>query len=465
VALKRLRIQSAAFLCLFAFQLTAATTRAQTPLKTINNPGGGTIVYGHVDGQSTEPGAMGAILRVLHNQNGDRPQVGRVFRVNGTNSVAIFFTLVKRNQGNAQIAGMLIASKVSDTNVEAALVTDDASRFGTTINPMLKTLFTEWHPGGANGAGPGRSAASAGYAPTVAPLHQYVLPDRSAAVSLPDGWQVSPTSGGGTIIATGPNGEAVSLGYPFLAMDSRNPRVQQTMRAVQQGGLRNTAYAKGLYYPYGADLGKTLVDLNRMKRQMAGMSVPTMTISSETPLPGGGSDRCAHLLGQIDANDGKGPLEMDSVYCMGPLSPMGQYGSVVYHTAVPVALANKERATMGAVLASFSEDMNVVNSEAAAIAKPAIDHIHAIGRAAAQQAATAHAMNDAHNASVEAHWDSMDRQSQGFSNYLLDQTVIQDNNTGTHQTVWNKAADDMVKHDPERYQYVNTPDYWKGVDY
>ena len=194
---------------------------------------------------------------------------------------------------------------------------------------------------------------------------------------------------------------------------------------------------------------------------MLGLSVPTITIANETPLPG--PQRCAHLVGQIDANEGKGPQEMNAVYCVGPLSPMGRYGSVLYFTAVPIALAEKERATMGAILASFSEDMSVINAEASAIAKPAIDQIHAIGGAAAAQANAAHAMED--NASVEKHWDSMDRQSQGFSNYLLDQTVIQDNNTGTHRTVWNQAADDLVKYDPKRYEYVNTPNYWKGVDY
>src|SRR5271165_5707084 len=93
---------------------------------------------------------MAAVLHSLHTQYGDRPQVGKVFHVRGTNSVAVFFTLVKRNQGNTKVAGMLIASKASD-HVEAALVTDDAARFGTTINPMLVTLFKVWHPAADSG--------------------------------------------------------------------------------------------------------------------------------------------------------------------------------------------------------------------------------------------------------------------------------------------------------------------------
>jgi hypothetical protein len=34
-----------------------------------------------------------------------------------------------------------------------------------------------------------------------------------------------------------------------------------------------------------------------------------------------------------------------------------------------------------------------------------------------------------------------------------------------HGTAWNSAADALVKADPNRYEIVNTPNYWRGVDY
>ena len=437
----------------------ATSARAQSALRIIDNPGGGKIVYGRVDGETTEAGAMGAVLRSLHNQYGDRPQVGRVFQVRGTNSVAVFLTLVKRRQGNAQIAGMLIVSKLAADHVEAALVSDDAARFGSTINPMLKTLFGVWQPGADRPAsGPAASSSPA------APLRQFVLSDRSASVSLPDGWTVQPSSGMGTIIATGANGETVALDYPFLAMDLRNPRVAR-LKAWSEGQGRNTVYGRTLYYPYGIDLAKTFVDLNAMYRQKRGLPVPSIQIASETPVPSPGAAHCARLTGQIDPEDGKGPSEMNAIFCVGPLAPGGDYGSAVYYTAVPLQFADKERATMGAILASFNVNQAVVNAQAAAIAKPAIDAIHEIGRRAAQQAADAHAANDAHNRAVEGRWDSQDKRNQAFSNYLLDQTVIQDNELNAHGTVWNQTADELVRSNPQRYEYVETPNFWKGIDY
>ena len=59
----------------------------------------------------------------------------------------------------------------------------------------------------------------------------------------------------------------------------------------------------------------------------------------------------------------------------------------------------------------------------------------------------------------------MDRASQGFSNYILDKSVILDTQNNAHGTAWNDEAAALVKSDPNRFQYVDTPGYWKGIDY
>ncbi|MFZ0804502.1 MAG: hypothetical protein WAN70_20215, partial [Terriglobales bacterium] len=158
--------QNFAAVLLFAVASTPVAY-AQGALKTIDNPKGGRIIYGQVDDQSTEAGAMGAVLRSLHNQYGDKPQVGKLFQVRGTNSVAVFFTMVNRNQGNMQLAGMIIASRTSGDHVEAALMTDQAARFGSTINPMMTKLFSVWKPNG--GAAPSQPSSAAGKVASLRP--------------------------------------------------------------------------------------------------------------------------------------------------------------------------------------------------------------------------------------------------------------------------------------------------------
>jgi uncharacterized protein (UPF0147 family) len=137
---------------------------------------------------------------------------------------------------------------------------------------------------------------------------------------------------------------------------------------------------------------------------------------------------------------------------------------------LPDSVAAQEHATAGAIMASFQMNQAVVQQQANTIAAPTIAVIQQVGRDATARYNATQAANDAQHA---AYWDRQDsnaRNSQSFSNYLLDQTVVQDNNmygNGTigHSTEWNSTADALVKADPNRFETVDTPNYWKGTDY
>ena len=427
----------------------------QGAMHAINNPQGGTILYGRVDGQTTEAGAMGAMLRSIHTQFSDRPQVGKLFQVKGTQSVASFFTVNKRTQDKGQQAGLIIVTKVTTDDVEAAVVSDDATRLGASLNPMMKTLFAAWHPFAAAAAGGG-----------VAPLHPFTTADRTASVNLPDGWKAQSWSAQGTIVANGPNGESASLGYAILAADLNNPRARQTYAAVMRGGLRGTVYANGLYYALGPDLTRDYLDLIRLFRQKHNLPASTIQVKSSAAVPGPPGERCAHIQAIGNPGDPKTAAEMDVVFCVSTPTPAaGAFMAILNSTDIPLALAPKERATVGAMLASFSVDMAALRRMAHDYAAPAIEAIHAVGRAAAAQAAAAHERNEIQNSSVYQHWDSMDRRSKEFSDYLLGFTVVQDNSVNGHATLWNQDADALVKADPQRFEYVSAPGFWKGIDY
>ena len=444
---------------------------AQGGLQSINPPGGGKIVYGQVTGQNTEAGAMGAVLRSLHDSLGEKPQVGKLFQVHGTDSYAVFFNVTRHDQGQGRpalkVAGMLIAVKASDGHVEAALVSDDAARFPKTLSLMMQTLMGAWHPLAPPVSGGSRNATGQGAGSPSAPLHKFVLQDRSATVSLPDGWQLSPNqSAMGTIVANGPNSESVAMGLAFGAMDTNNPRAQQTMRAVQGGALRNTVYASAFYYPHGGDLSRAFVDFVNHARQQAGLPPIRYSFSSVTPSNAGPGVPCAHMMGISDPQDGKGQREVNILFCENPPGPAsGSYTALDYSYSIPVALADKERATLGAVLESFSVNQQVLRAEIGQIAGPAIAQIHAIGQMVTNRINTTHQAEDIHNRSVEQHWDSMDRRSQEFENYQLGYAVVADTQNNAHGTLWADDAALLVQNNPDKYEYVNAPNYWKGIDY
>ena len=430
---------------LYLAAVCAPTAQAQTPLTTIDNPQGGKIVYGMVDGAARPAAAMGKVLRMVHNNCGEKPQVGKTFRVRGTESVAVFFTVVNRQAGNKQVAGLVIASVSGPNRVEAAVVSDDAARFGSTVNPMIGKLLSVWHPGGA---GP---AAGAGSAPPAA-LRRFTAPDNSASVGVPDGWQAKGNQG--TMMISGPHGESVGLNLTRLA----------TAGQRQLYGAPNNAGK--IVYPYNVDLTRAFPDIFQQFWRVNGGNPTGLQIARAEPVAGPPGQRCAHVTGQVNlGGQAGGTEEMNALLCTAAPGPMGNYMVMLSLALLPPAVADKERATVAGILGSFQANQAVIAGQANAMAAPAIEAIHAIGRDAANRAAASSAAHDAQNNAWEQQQDSRDKRNQAFNNYLLDQTVLQDNYRNAHGTVWNDTANALVQANPNRYEIVDTPDFWKGIDY
>ena len=85
-------------------------TPPPTPVTNLTAPQGGKILYGTVDGATTQAAAMSKILGIVGKNCGEKPQIGRVFRFKGTKTVGVFFTVTNRPQGNKPVAGLLIGS-------------------------------------------------------------------------------------------------------------------------------------------------------------------------------------------------------------------------------------------------------------------------------------------------------------------------------------------------------------------
>jgi len=440
--------------------ICAHSAPAQTPLKTIEPAGGGKIVYGQVDGATNQAAAMSAVLHIVHQNCGDKPQVGKVFKVRGTDSVAAFFTTAKCSTGSKPVAGLVIATEASPKHIEAALVSDDAARFGKTINPLLTKLFGLWHPGGTSSSS--GSATGASWAPPAA-LHLFTASDRSASVGVPDGWQAKGQQG--TMMVTGPHGETVGLDLTRMAIDPSNPM----QRRLQQGGLRSNNSGK-IVYPANVNLVRAFPDIFQQFWRMNGANPTNLQIAHSEQMPGSQGQRCAHVTGHVDLSGKGAVVELNSVLCTTPPASGGTYLVMLSLSFLAPEIADKERATMGAILASFQPNQAVINQQIGAIAGPAIAFIHQIGKDASDRAAASSLAHDQQNQAWRDSEVSQDKHNQAFNNYLLDQTVLQDNDmdgNGTvgHGTVWNSTADVLVKSDPNRYEIVDTPNFWKGIDY
>jgi hypothetical protein len=76
---------------------------------------------------------------------------------------------------------------------------------------------------------------------------------------------------------------------------------------------------------------------------------------------------------------------------------------------------------------------------------------------------------DKEHAAQQATFDAGERQNsqnvQGFSNYLLDQSVVQNNSNGAQATAWNNAAAALVQSNPNKYSYVPNSSINLGSQY
>jgi len=225
-----------------------------------------------------------------------------------------------------------------------------------------------------------------------------------------------------------------------------------------------------LYYPWGGDLAKAFVYIYQGNQKQQNGPVTQFNVKSAERVQSQSRNVCEHLTGTAILNPQSAQSEFDEQFCEMPPTQGGSYYSTLFTTFLPENVAGNERDLVRMIEQSYSVNMNVVNAEAARNAAPAIANIRAIGAQATARFNATQAANDAQHAQWNAGQDNNARNNQGFSNYILDQSVVQDNNmygNGTvgHGTVYNSTADALVKADPNRFEYVDKPNFWQGTDY
>lgn len=443
-----------ALLCTAAFLLPARAADSNA-LKTIDNPGGGQIIYGPLDDQSSMKDAMVVMLRNIHGHFGDRPEIGKLFQTHGSDSLATFFTVTAKTQGGKHIAGLVIVAMPTGSKPAAAVIYDDADRFSRTMNPMMKKLNEVWHIDRPTGAQP-----AAGKGAPVQELHVTHFPDNSGTIGLPTGWKIN-SAGGGAVVVVGPNGEMVAVSLIHQMFDPSNPQGQNMIKYETQNGRRQMPPQFSVY-PFGGDLVDAFMAYQKQAAQRSNLPVPTLVVTSKTnSAPNQYQAAGITVLGELDMHDGKGPMR--SLILIGAMKRAGpaQWGMSVTRVSAPDKIATEEWPTLLAIANSENQNAAVIQAQTQQV----INQIHQIGEDAKRRSDAQHAANDAHNAAVEKQWDENAKMSKSFQEYTLDQSVIVDKTTGEHATAWNQTADWLVKADPNRFQYVPRQDLLKGVDY
>jgi hypothetical protein len=398
---------------------------SQGGFKTVDNPGGGQYIYGPLTGRGTLSQAVVYMLRQVHEHFGDRPEVGKFFQSKDGSEIATFFAVNDQKHGNKAMQGLLIVALTADGSASTAVLYDERTRFGVTEPSMMKSLSAVWHPVTASpptsAAAPPSSAAPVSGA--VPPLTTTSGGDRSAAISVPAGWRVTNVNLG-ALTAEGPKGERI-----FMAL-------------VYQG------------VPVGPDLFASFVNASNQARMKNGFKAANYSQVAQTNIPVQG--RATQTLFTVDLNDGLGPRK-GSVR----VDAWGPNAFSVSGSNLPVGIAESEGATMLAIIHSYTQNERMM----AQMRQGEIDRVRADAARANAQNAAINARREASNAAFDTHMDNLDRSSKIQQNYMLDRSVVTDNENGERGTVSNNYADSLVRANPNRYQIVPNQNLIKGQDY
>ena len=441
---------------LLVLALLTTIVRADGNLKTINNPGGGQIIYGPLDDVATLKDGMIATLKNVRGHFGDRPQIGRIFQTSAHDSIATFFTLTAKNQNNTPLTGMVIISMPAGSKPAAAVLYDQTSRFAKTYPALMAMLNEAWRTAAAQSASSHQGGGAAAAAP-VPQLQRVTFPDNSGSIGLPQGWRLTGAAAGGAHVA-GPHGEEMHIGILIQNIyDPRNPQAQRIMQYMKMGHNQFAAY------PMGGDLVQAWTSVTSQYAQQSGKTPFTFHATGGQQLqPNQYEAAAVFVQGELDPHDGRGP--MYTCARIGELKPAGNggmYAMAIYRESVPDQYADEEWPTVMAILNSYRQNGAELQRQSNAV----VDNIHAVAAANQARMDQFHKSNDAHNAAVEKTWDDNAKYNKSFENYQLDRTIIEDTSTGGHATTGYNLADTLVKSYPDRFQYVPTRDFIKDVDY
>ncbi len=470
--------------------ISACPAWAQAPQKTIHSSDGWVVKYGVVDGATTQPAAIVPELRSVAKSCGESPLISKPFRYKGKNTVGVFYAVRDHSRNNAPFTGLILSDFNDQKQVETAWMQDTASRFPSTLKPMMETVFKEWRPAEVKPAAttpPGQAASSGGSPASAAllPMHEVKLQDGTASAKVPDGWQLGAMSHGGTMQIDGPHQERIILNGTMLAQDPRLPAYQRSARM----GIRTPAIKVVL--PFDTDWVKAFSNLYLTSAHILQWNPTDLTIDHAELLPAAGSQRCVQGKGHVN-NFGTGLMELNAIFCpQQPDQPQtGVYRIVAYFSLIPNAYADQERATAAAVVGSFwwtrprsggvpthcqpqssprcTREYNDMMGVLRRQTEIEINNIHQIGKRSEILSAEREHERVVNQGQFEQRQEDTRRYGQGFSDYILDQSVIQYTNPYgdvAHQRVSNPTAYNLVQFHSDKVEIVDTPNYIPGTDF
>jgi hypothetical protein len=433
-------------LCVLSILMAApllAATQAFPGVTLLNHPGGGTIAYAMMPQQHTAQGAINRVMQYVAARFGATPMVSHVLKSKDGNSLAVTFTVNATTESPGAMTGLALVAVSASGPGKGAVLSDQSSRFGTTVGDMLQQMeqvasgarapTATASPATAAAKSTAPTAASTSAASPIGPLHATAFPDGSGTIGLPDGWKIVGAHAA-EVIAQGP--PPAQLHFDFL-VNAYDPSRLTASGRFQIG--------KGTHaIPYDADIVTKLNLITTQNAQLQRQAPPTVKlVRTHQDAPNN-----YLIVDDVTPGNGSVPFLAYTQILVSPLSPAGTYYLTLYQVLLPQNLSSDQGdAAVKAFFASYQANTQRAMAELAA------------GNAANQQ------ITQSYVATSERMADASQRSFAADDYALLGNTVVRDRDFSEHGLVADNLADALTQADPNRFQEVPPSQYIKGVDY
>jgi hypothetical protein len=382
--------------------------------------------------------------------------------------------------GGRPLAGLVIVSMPRTGTPQAAVLYDDVKNFTKSEPSMMRSLNAAWQKDLGASAGGGQNGPQGGVHEQPASAHSgsaQLIPvtggDRSAVIKMPADWKLINVAGG-SLMAEGTHGEMLTMG--MIYQNIINPQTPMGQNLIS-GGMASRG--PKVICQLSSDLFSDYVCVFNQVRRNNGKSQGTFHFIDAQPqqaMPGQ-SLRPVVARFTVDLQDGMG-VRNGSAYLglmgsPGPSTP--QWAMTVSMSNIPHKYGSAVDPTLKAVVESYSQDARVIASEGAAD----LERIHRQGEANQRQYEGIVQRREGNKQSFDSHMQTLDAnsrandqhnadidwQSKITQNYILDRSVIRDNDETFHATMGNNLADALVKSNPNQLEYVPNQQLIRGVDY
>jgi hypothetical protein len=442
-------------------------------LQSFDDPSGGRVIDGSVDGASSIGETLVTGLKRMRGYFDPSPKLMGAIRSKDGKVIIVVFSA--KLSGDA-VDGLAIATYDPDGHSRFGVVFNERSQFASSLKPMLASMEQIDHqallqdkpvPGAKPEQSSGPDFAAYVQESKSVQLNSTEFPDGTATIGIADGFTPVMMSDG-QFSAKSDDGSYIKIGVPVFPLDPRGTTYQMERRA---GPTAVNYMGAPPYVEYLADPVQDWKNVMSYTARASRVEDPSPNVVRVVDVNVGYGLSAKNVGGTMTINNEQ--YAFTGQLITSPPNPTGGWMLSITMLAAPMSHADSDMPKLMAMYASQHINIGAVGSVNNANLNANLNLINSTWagyRAVSDSSynnfeATQESKFEDSQANQAASEDATERSTAGFIHIINGTSEMQDNENNTRGSVDSNLAGALESSDPARFQSVPLSDYIPGVDY